>query len=66
MDNQKDEAENPDFELDKQIEEGLLRSNVKLIEAAAARDGELIISDGKGKPISVPAKELLKRRSQQR
>jgi hypothetical protein len=39
---------------------GVNKALRKLVETAAAKDESLVISDGKGNPKSVPAKELLK------
>jgi hypothetical protein len=47
-------------ELSKKIVEGINKGLRKLVETTAAEGGELVVSDGKGNPRSVPAKELLK------
>ena len=39
---------------------GVNKALRKLVETTAANNGSLIISDGKGNPRSVPAKEILK------
>ncbi len=39
---------------------GVNKALRKLVETSAAKDGSLVVSDGKGNPKLVPAKELLK------
>ncbi len=39
---------------------GISKAVRKMAEAAAAKDDYLVVSDGKGHPRSVPAKDLLK------
>lgn len=48
-------------ELGKKILNGLKLSNRKLVETAAANNESLIVGDENGNPVSVPAKELLKK-----
>lgn len=43
-----------------QILEGIRKASRKMAEKSAANNEELIVADKDGKPISVPAKELLK------
>jgi hypothetical protein len=48
-------------DLSDRIIAGINKSFRKLVETEAARHGSLIISDDKGHPQFVPAKELLKK-----
>lgn len=43
------------------ILEGIRKASRKLVEKSAADNKALIVADKDGKPISVPAKELLKK-----
>lgn len=47
--------------LSNEILEGIRKASKKLVERSAANNEELIIADKDGKPISVPAKDLLKK-----
>lgn len=47
--------------LSEKVMRGLKIAMPKLVETTAARDGTLVVSDGKGNPIEVPAKDLLKK-----
>jgi len=47
-------------ELGDKILYGVNKALRKLVETSAANNRSLVISDGKGNPKSVPAKELLK------
>jgi len=47
-------------ELGDKILYGVNKALRKLVEKSAANNESLVISDGKGNPKSVPAKELLK------
>jgi hypothetical protein len=46
-------------EMGRKLLTGLKMAHRKLVETAAANNESLIIADENGKPISVPAKELL-------
>ena len=48
-------------ELGKKILAGLQLATRRLVESAAANNESLIVGDENGKPIAVPAKELLKK-----
>jgi hypothetical protein len=48
-------------ELGKKILTGLQLSSRKLVESAAANNESLVVGDGNGNPLIVPAKELLKK-----
>lgn len=53
--------ENIEFdELSIRILGGIRKAVRQLVETSAAKDGSLVVSDGKGNPKLVPAKELLK------
>jgi len=55
------QTENPKLdELGEKLLYGINKALRKLVETTAAKDGTLIVSDGKGNPKAVPAKELLK------
>lgn len=57
--------ENIEFEeLSVKILGGINKALRQLVENTAAKDGTLVVGDGKGNPISVPAKELLKQLSE--
>jgi hypothetical protein len=52
---------NVDFnQLSERILAGIAKANRKLAENAASNNQNLIVADKDGKPVSVPAKELLK------
>ena len=44
-----------------QVLEGIRKASRKMAEKSAANNEELIVADKNGNPISVPAKELLKK-----
>jgi hypothetical protein len=46
--------------LSARIIDGVNKGLRKLVETTAAQGGSLVVSDGKGNPSLVPAKELLK------
>ena len=48
-------------EMGRKLLTGLQMANRKLVENAAANNENLIVGDENGNPISVPAKELLKK-----
>ncbi len=48
-------------EMGKKILTGLRLAKQRLIEQTAANNGSLTVGDENGNPISVPAKELLKK-----
>jgi hypothetical protein len=52
-------------ELGRKILTGIQIANRKLVEIAAAENRNLIVGDENGNPISVPAKELLKKMQEQ-
>ena len=55
------QTENPKLdELGEKLLYGINKALLKLVKATAAKDGTLVVSDGKGNPKHVPAKELLK------
>ena len=47
-------------EFTERIMAGINKALYKLVETSAAKNESLVISDGKGHPKSVPAKEILK------
>lgn len=47
--------------LSEKVMRGLRIAMRKLVETTAAKNGTLVVSDGKGNPIEVPAKDLLKK-----
>ncbi|MDE6557415.1 MAG: hypothetical protein K2K55_10715, partial [Duncaniella sp.] len=49
------------FDLKEKITEGLKKSYKDLLKRKAALGLEVVIADANGKPIIVPAKELLQR-----
>jgi len=55
------ETKNPKTDLDIKVMIGVNRAVRKLIEDSAANDQNLIVGDENRNPISVPAKELLKK-----
>jgi hypothetical protein len=56
-----DQTKNTELnELGDKILYGVNKALRKLVEKSAANNESLVISDGKGNPKSVPAKELLK------
>ncbi|MBC7401418.1 MAG: hypothetical protein H7289_15875 [Mucilaginibacter sp.] len=55
------EKSNVDFnQLSERILAGIAKANRKMAENAASNNQSLIVADKDGKPVSVPAKELLK------